>query len=207
MIFKKSKNSHGFSLTELLVVVAIIGLLLTLAATIFIKQIAKGNDSRRKADLNRIKIAVEEYEKDKNCYPDLSDMQNCGSDAGIAVHPYLNNVPCDPQTKTAYAYETDGLGCPKSFRMYAKLENENDSTFLPNIGPDEAYSYYISSENAPQLYQTNTCPPKIGCINNQCQKIAVNYVDGDCVPVCSPYYDGCYGQCEGPNAASPCVAN
>ena len=218
MTIKSKIKNEGFTLTELLVVVAIVGLLLVLAAGVFVRQIAKGNDSRRKADLNRIKIAVEEYEKDHDCYPSAASMVSCGTGSGIAVHPYLSNVPCDPRTKQPYYYEMDtSSSCPKWFRLYTNLENTKDSQYIQNIGPNGLYSFYISSENAPvpssgtgTLPSSGTTPPTgsctqvyYGCLNHQCVQLSL---DTACNPVCQPYYDGCYGQCEDPtNPAPECV--
>jgi len=175
MTLKKNTLSRGFSLIELLVVVAIIAILIALGAASFVRQIAKGNDSKRKADLNRIKISLEEFEKDHNCYPDPSTMTACGSDVDIPVHPYLSNVPCDPVAKTAYLYETDGLTCPQWFRIYTTLQNTKDAQLIPNIGPGNAYNFYASSENAPRLGGTNSGGTfQYGCIGGYCQPIPLD---------------------------------
>ena len=47
-------------------------------------QVFKGNDARRKADLKRIGVAVEEYEKDKNCYP-LPSLLTCNPGKGLLL--------------------------------------------------------------------------------------------------------------------------
>lgn len=189
----KSKPNSGFSLIELLVVVAILAILIALIAASFIRQIAKGNDSRRKSDLNRIKIAVEEYEKDNNCYPNAFYMDKCGPDADVATRPYLSNMPCDPATKETYVYESDSATCPRWYRIYTILQNAADPQITLNIGPEGAYNFYISSENAPAAVteiSTTTTPTAVptdlgtyhyGCIDGVCQEIPLNNLGN---PVC-----------------------
>lgn len=140
----------GFTLTELLIVVSIIAFLTVLIAVYLRTQIFKANDAKRKTDLNRIGIALEEYEKDNDCYP-LPNLVVCEPNSG-GLMPYLNNIPCDPISKTSYYYETDGnITCPKWYRLYASLENEKDNDYLSGIGQGSFYSYYQSSPNAPTL--------------------------------------------------------
>src|SRR3990167_8762783 len=54
----------GFTLIELLVIIAIIGILASFAIASFTSAQAKGRDSRRKADLDAMKKALELYKSD-----------------------------------------------------------------------------------------------------------------------------------------------
>lgn len=144
------QSGAGFTLVELMIVVVLIGILAAIALMFFAPQLLKGNDATRKADIDRIKIALEEYEKDHNCYPARDEMLNCGTDASIAIHPYLNNVPCDPVKHIAYYYDApSNTSCGLWFRLYTILQNKNDTSATPNIGPSGSYNYAQSSENAP----------------------------------------------------------
>jgi prepilin-type N-terminal cleavage/methylation domain-containing protein len=144
------KYFSGFTLVELMIVLVIIAILATIAIVYFGPQIFKGNDAERKADINRIKIALEEYEKDNNCYPPRDKMLTCGTDANIAIHPYLSNVPCDPVKHIAYYYDAPNYDlCGPWFRLYTVLENKSDTSATPNIGPSGSYNYVQSSDNAP----------------------------------------------------------
>ncbi len=186
MKFSK-KIKSGFTLIEIMIVVIIVALMLVLAAGVYLKYIARGGDARRKSDLERIKIAIEEYEKDNNCYPLPTNMNQCGSDLN-PVKPYLTNVPCDPVTGDAYYYETDGLQCPKWYHLYANLQNSEDPDRIPWIGPGGAFDYFESSDNAP-LPIVNLPPgcQKYGCVNYQC--IAVE-IDENCNAInCDKAFD------------------
>src|SRR3990170_6469076 len=96
------KNQSGITLTELMIVVVIIAALALLAFWALRTQIFKGYDARRKGDIARIKVAVEEYEKDHDCYP-LPQLVVC--DPGTGLRPYLDSIPCDPRTGASYYYD------------------------------------------------------------------------------------------------------
>ena len=60
-ILKRKRKVLGVTLPELLVVVSIIVLLITFILWYFRNQIFKGNDGKRKGDIHKIQIAIEEY--------------------------------------------------------------------------------------------------------------------------------------------------
>ena len=198
MKFKNSKLSAAFTLVELMIVIVIIAVLATIALISFQTQASKGNDAKRKSDINRIKIAVEEYEKDNNCYPS-ADLVTC-TNGGTGLQPYLDKIPCDPSTNASYYYDNDGSVCPRWYRFYTELQYSKDSQITLNIGPNGIYNFYSGSANAPTPSTTNSgtsttstpAPTGIprtvfyGCINNVCVQLAKNS-NGD--PVCKPYFD------------------
>jgi len=133
----------AFTLTELLIVVSIIIILGVLVIAFLRTQLFKGNDARRKADIKRIGIAVEEYEKDKDCYP-----ATVTCTTNTSLRPYLETIPCDPVSKLPYAYVNDGTTCSKWYRIYADLDNEKDVDYQTGIGPGGVYNYVQTSPNA-----------------------------------------------------------
>lgn len=136
-------NKNGFSLIEVLATVAVISVLTMLIVPYLRSQTYRANDARRKAELNRISQALEEYEKDFSCYPQ----------APIAnLNPYLTQIPRDPIFKTAYPYETDGTACPKWYRLFSRLQNTKDPDYRVSIGPaalPKIYNFVVTSPNAP----------------------------------------------------------
>lgn len=132
-----SNKVEGVTLVELLVVVAVISMLTVISVSFLRPQLFKGTDAKRKSDLRRIQVALEEYEKDKNCYP-APDLLGCNP--GVGLTPYLSKIPCDPKTKQSYFYENEGTSCPSWYRIYANLENTQDP---------EGPNFYLGSPNAP----------------------------------------------------------
>lgn len=201
MELKSKKTIAGLTLTELLIVIGIIGVLAVLITAYLRSQIFKANDAKRKAEIKRIGIAVEEYEKDKDCYPTTV---TCTTNTSL--RPYLDTIPCDPVSKAPYYYEHDGTSCPKWYRLYASLENEKDVDYEPNIGLDSLYSYYQSSPNAPALSSSTPPPGGIdeyyGCFSGVCTSISGTEV---CPNANWSNRDDCYGQCSNPG--NECIQN
>ncbi len=65
------KKSAGFTLVELLVVVAIIALLTTIAVAIYADTQSKARDTRRKADIDAIAKTLEVHKSDAGGYQPL----------------------------------------------------------------------------------------------------------------------------------------
>src|SRR3989338_5790077 len=126
---------NGFTLIEIILVIALIGILAGLFMANVFSSLARGRDSRRKQDLRAVAQALELYYNDNNRYPD--DLP-AGNES--FTHPndpgsiYLQKTPVDPSTKIRYCYETeDG----SSYRITTNLENNSDAeifTVLTNCG-------------------------------------------------------------------------
>jgi prepilin-type N-terminal cleavage/methylation domain-containing protein len=109
------RNQKGFTLVELLVVIAIIGVLATLVLLQLGTARGRARDTKRIADINQIRGALEQYYEDNNgTYP-----------AGITdplIGQYFSSgkVPKDPLTDAAYYYAVDGV----KFQIATELENK-----------------------------------------------------------------------------------
>lgn len=126
------KLKIGFTLVELLIVVAILGVIGAIIAGTFnsLGVQGKGQDARRKKDLVRIKVALEEYYNDNKCYPTadfvktyLMDLANC--DKKVSQFPQLSPWICDPYLRTPYLVAVPGGNCPHSYKLFANLSSKN----------------------------------------------------------------------------------
>ena len=89
-------NKKGFTLFELLVSISIIAVLTGVAMVSYGGLNKKTRDSRRTADLEKIRIALEAARQIGNTYP--------SNIAGLVSGGYLDKTPVDPKTKVVYAY-------------------------------------------------------------------------------------------------------
>lgn len=127
---KKIQNLHkrGFTLIEILVAITILSTLVVGAITTLnpLGQIGKSQDAVRQKDLNQIKLALDLYYSDKNCYPALSSspfvtaLKN-GTEWKEGSTVYMKKVPRDPLTNLTYTYITDETVCPQWATIFAKL--------------------------------------------------------------------------------------
>lgn len=91
---KNKKN--GFTLFELLVTISIIAVLTAVAVVSFGGMTKKARDSRRMADLEKIRIALEAAKQVGTTYPtDLDSLVSSG---------FLQQIPVDPKASGAYTY-------------------------------------------------------------------------------------------------------
>ena len=141
----------GFTLIEVLIVITILALLSMGALFSVSKQRIKAEDASMKSDLNRLKIAFEDYYNDHNCYPPeiWFDGQE---DAGSTVfQPYLSTLPYNKKTHLPYILEKDTTGC-SWFKIYTTLNNEDDPQAVELRTTDPALgstlgNYGVSSSN------------------------------------------------------------
>jgi len=114
MIFKKNfKKNSGFTLLEILVVIAIIAILSAVIVSAFGSARSKTRDSRRISDIKQLKGAIDNYFATNFTYPaSLSELQPA----------FLVTLPKDPQTNASYTYFTDAPVTGKRYHLCATTE-------------------------------------------------------------------------------------
>lgn len=131
------QKRFGFTLVELIVVIAILGLLATVGLASFRSSQIKGRDAQRKHNLGQLQRGLEAYYNDKGGYPDSTALPSPPAQwrdtlpSGEAGTLYMKEIPVDP-TNYSYVYESDGI----YYKIFAHLENERDKDLVPETGCD-----------------------------------------------------------------------
>jgi general secretion pathway protein G len=93
------KQDAGFTLVELMIVMAIIGVLAMVAVPSYIAAIKHAREAVLKEDLHTLRAAIDSYTMDKQKAPQsLDDLLQDG---------YLKSIPKDPMTDSATTWVTD----------------------------------------------------------------------------------------------------
>jgi len=93
---QKNRNNSGFTLIEILVVLAIIATLLSLVTPRYFDSMNRSKEKILKNDLIVIREAIDKYYSDKNVYPDSLE--------GLVQYKYLREMPVDPITDSSVTW-------------------------------------------------------------------------------------------------------
>lgn len=158
-------KTRSFTLVELLVTVAIIGILAGIALPNYLNSLIKARTAKAEADLNALGTAIESYRIDRNKYPPWTDPDGTHKNPVnrrliplTTPMPYLSAIPVDPFLRlfenpayTTYDY-VDAWSA-----IHYKKDAILDISFrcsewrIASAGPDgyvtfgSAYSYALSN--------------------------------------------------------------
>ena len=139
------KRSRGFTLIELMIVIAILAIIAAIALPSFLGQIQKARRSDAKQALFNVAAKLEQYYQDNKGYPVAGDMTDLGYSAATftSVEGYYTigfNV-ASPSTATTYLIEaiptgsqTDDTDCYGFYlnHLGVKSNREADGTTVIN---------------------------------------------------------------------------
>lgn len=138
---KQKSSRKGFTLIEMLIVIAIIGILSSVVLVGLGPVQRRGRDARRQSDLRQTQNALELYFNKCGHYPGSSD---CDSPIGspswsgmtnalIGASIGINQIPKDPSPTQDYAYETNDSGT--GYVLMATLEDANNPALNDRKAP------------------------------------------------------------------------
>lgn len=128
-------RKSAFSLIELLIVIAILGILATIVAYVSLQRPKQARDSQRKSDLAQIQRALEEAK----VYCSGTHYPSYGT-AGLSATAYLN-------------YWNPGTGQPGRIKVYLEeFDYIRAAPLDPKNSPPQAYYYRTATTNS------NACP-------------------------------------------------
>ena len=93
------KHNAGFTLVELMIVMAIIGVLAVVAVPSYISALKHAREAVLKEDLHVLRSAIDSYTMDKQKAPQTLD--------DLIQDGYLKTIPEDPMTRSTSSWATD----------------------------------------------------------------------------------------------------
>jgi general secretion pathway protein G len=147
-----SSKVAGFTMIELLIVIAILGMMLAMVSGNYFSSLQRGRDAKRKAELGELKTALNLYYQDYQTYPAADHNQivacgqegalrNCdmtiqcsgefetfsGSDCAAATPKlYMKTLPRDPSHMNNLSFKYINSSSD-DFCLLTDLENSNDN--------------------------------------------------------------------------------
>jgi general secretion pathway protein G len=95
---RNHRQQSGFTLVELMIVMAIIGILITMAVPSFVAAVRHAREAVLREDLQTMRMAIDSYTMDKQKAPQtLEELMQDG---------YLKSIPEDPMTHSKESWVT-----------------------------------------------------------------------------------------------------
>ena len=194
-------KDQAFTLIELLIVVAIIGILAAIAVPNFLNAQTRAKLARTEADLKSLETSLETYRLDNNRYPNTFELWKLTTPIA-----FISSLPQDPfgpilSTDTGYSAVLSAYGPPiKSFYIYHgpnTYENQPDMIrlgilwVLTGLGPDRGW---CNNTNGP-----SNCYPRYSASNGLISRGNFTRVGPGNIPeqVYREYWDRAVSGCPG----------
>jgi prepilin-type N-terminal cleavage/methylation domain-containing protein len=123
----------AFTIVELMVAVAIIGILTAVASISYSGVRQRARDSQRQNDLTQLKVVLSTYYSaqvpQRYVTAATRITLNSTSDAlTAALEPnYIRDIPLDPLNTGSYVYKYQSFNTARDFTLYGTLENTNNN--------------------------------------------------------------------------------
>ena len=130
------KQKQGFTLIEILIVVAIIAILASVVLIGLGPTQQAGRDARRLSDLRETQNALELYYNAKGTYPAVATWSALSAAIVAANIGITQPLPNDPTNSGVYVYEYSVNGTDSAYVIATTLENKSNAVFTGYNAPD-----------------------------------------------------------------------
>jgi prepilin-type N-terminal cleavage/methylation domain-containing protein len=142
-----TKSKKGFTLIELMIVIAIIGILTAVVLAALSSARAKSRDAKRLSDVKQIQLALENYFDNNSTFPPTIATLASQSSGSGAILP---SEPLDPSTGFSYFYAISPQ--KNQYCVGANLETSANSSAT---GPNSTCAFTWNSNPADPPPGTN----------------------------------------------------
>lgn len=111
---------RGFTLIELIVAITIIAVVTAVTVVSFAGTNKRARDSRRMADLEKLRVALEMAKQIGVTYPATGTLST------VLVPNYIQSIPTDPKSNIIYPYERGATYY--TYSLYAVMEDVGNTT-------------------------------------------------------------------------------
>ena len=127
------RNSQGFTLLEVMIVVTILGIIAAIAMPSLIDALDRGHQTSTMADLRTIGGALERYAYDHHRYPVADELKEL---KGELVPKYVKKLPLKDGWDHPLVYEVDDQGSTYTLRSPGK-----DGVLQPEELTEETHDF------------------------------------------------------------------
>ena len=151
IVTRRANAKKGFTLIEVLTVIAIIGILSAIVMLSVSSSQKKGRDGRRISDINQIRLALSLYYDANNSYPS-GNGTTAGTLGVLQTGNFIANLPNDPMSggTNNYGYRATPSGCSGSscsgYILLADLEATN-AILTTSYSPAAGSTFSINGAN------------------------------------------------------------
>jgi type II secretion system protein G len=136
---------EGFTLIEMMIVVAIIAILVSILVPNFVRARAQGQTSACESNLKEIATALELFQTDNDHYPSSGTVNSNNAE----LSPYLKQTPVDPAAGPGEYYTFTVTGGDTGSAEYTIVcPGTHDPGTLQNISPDTKFTHIEYSSSA-----------------------------------------------------------
>jgi type IV pilus assembly protein PilE len=118
------KVQKGFTLVELMIVVAIVGILASVALPSYSNYVRRGKIAEATTNLTGLRVSMEQYYQDNRTY------QNAAGACGVVMptSPQYFTMTCVAPTVDTYTITATGIGSMLNFAYTINTQNAKAST-------------------------------------------------------------------------------